>query len=359
MGRLMANVPASDILRSIAKTYRIRAVNDAPFGSVPFMGQSSAEDEEDPKARARQLSYETPASEWQSLPCQGDPTYPLRRFIDGSLFSRTVATFSVGGRRHPAVLACVGALALQLEGRRLVRSPNSLHVETVLSLLSNGIKHDDLLMLADGLKTLNVRLVTLETTEMTADIEVLRKRCWDLAKQQMEEAERSILLAQPNVPALVDGLLERRLTTVESHGIPAIGMVKRQMRQYLPSAHIGFLYNLKPCERTPAFIVETKHASIVSWYMRLSGDETHSPSYGVVRLTATQEYLERRFPRRAERWAEISAISHWIYTLRHREGSYPRVGISLEPIVRVEDELHALLPSIDQQVVRVHRALGL
>jgi hypothetical protein len=323
------------------------------------MNQSSSEDEDDPKARARQLSYEMPASEWQSIPCQGEPIYPPYRFIDGSLFSRTVAMFSVRGRRHPAVLACVGALALQLEGRRLVRSSNSLRVETVLSLLNNGMKDSDLSLLANGLNTLNIRLVTSETAEITADIEVLRKRCWDLAKQQMEEAERTLLLAQPKVPTLVDGLLERRLTTVESHGIPAIGMVKRQMRQYLPPAHVGFLYNLQPCERTPAFIVETKQASIVSWYMRLSGGETHSPSYGIVRLAATQDHLERRFPQRTERWAEISAISRWLYTLRHREGSYPRVGISLEPIVRVEDELHALLPNIDQQVVRVHRALGL
>jgi hypothetical protein len=355
----MIESSVKSVLRSIAQTYQIRAVHDASFGSVPFAHQSSSEDEEDPKARARQLSYETAASEWRAIPCQGIPTYRPQRFIDGSLFSRTAATFCVGERRQPAVLACVGALALHLEGRRLVRSPHSLHVETVLCLLNNGMRHEDLLQLTEALRTLNIRLITLETMEITADFEALRKRCWDLAKQQMEDAERRILFSQPRVPALVDGLLERRLTTVEAHGIPAIGMVKRQMRQYLPPAHIDFLYNLQPGERTPAFIIETKQASIVSWYLRLSGAETQSPSYGIVRLSATQEYLEQRFPRRAERWAEISAVSHWLHTLRHREGSYARVGISLEPIVRVEDELHALLPNIDQQVVRVHRALGI
>jgi len=84
-----------------------------------------------------------------------------------------------------------------------------------------------------------------------------------------------------------------------------------------------------------------------------------SPSYGVVRLTAPQEYLERRFPRREERSAQISALSRWVYNLRHREGSYTRAGISLEPIVRVEDELHAILPNISQQAVSLHRALGI
>jgi hypothetical protein len=265
----------------------------------------------------------------------------------------------VGSRRQPAVLACVGALALHLEGRRLVRSPHSLYVETVLCLLNNGMRQDDLSRMGEALKALNIRLITSETTEITADFEVLRKRCWDSAKQQMEDAERRILFSQPHVPALVDGLLERRLTTVEAHGIPAIGMVKTQMRQYLPPAHVDFLSNLQPGERTPAFIIETQQALLVSWYLRLSSAETQSPTYGLVRLSVTQEYLEQRFPRKAERWAEISAVSHWLHTLRHREGSYARVGISLEPIVRVEDELHALLPNINQQVVRVHRALGL
>jgi len=45
--------------------------------------------------------------------------------------------------------------------------------------------------------------------------------------------------------------------------------------------------------------------------------------------------------------------------LRCREGSYPRAGVSLEPIVRVEDELHALLPDIRQVAARLQRALGI
>jgi len=358
MVRLMANVPAHNVLRSIAEIYRVRAVNDVPFSPLALTDQVSEEDEESLKARVRQLSYEVPTSEWRPIPCQGEPVYLPRRFIDGSLFSRTVAMLYVEGRPRPAVLACVGALALQMEGRRLVRSPGSLRVETVLCLLSNGMHPEHLQTLTDGLGALGIHLIPSETTELTVDIEVLRKRCWDLAKQRMEEAERAVLLSQPDVPAVVDGLLERRLVTVASQGMPAIGVVKRQMRRYLPNALVGLLYELKPGERTPAFVVETEHAFIVSWYLRLSGSETLSPSYGVVRLTVAQEYLERRFPRRAERSAEISALSCWIYNLRHRQGSYPRAGISLEPIVRVEDELHALLPRITQQVMRVHRALG-
>jgi len=345
-------------LRSLADRYGIRAIDDAPFTPLPLADQALEDDEAALKARMRQLSYEVPASQWRPIPCQGEPSDPPRRFIDGSIFSRTVAVFTVEGRRRPAILACVGALALHLEGRRLARPAGSLRLETVLCLLSNRMPAEDLRALAEGLEALGIQLVTSETTELAADFDVLRRRSWDLAKQRMEEAERAVLFDEPQVPAVVDGLLERRLVTVASQGMPVIGVVKRQMRRYLPESHINLLYDLRPGERTPAFLLETEHAFIVSWYLRLSAADTLAPGYGVVRLTAPQQYLERRFPRPAERWAEISAVSHWVRNLRHREGSYPRAGISLEPIVRVEDELHALLPAIGQEAAKLHRALG-
>jgi hypothetical protein len=245
-----------------------------------------------------------------------------------------------------------------MEGRHLVRSAGSLRLRTVLCLLSNGMPSEHLRVLAEGLEPLGIELVASETTELTADFEVLRRRCWDLAKQQMEEAERSALFDDPKVPAVIDGLLERRLVTMASQQMPVIGMVKRQMRRYLPDSHVNLLYELRPGERTPAFLLETEHAFIVSWYLRLSSPDTLSPGYGVVRLTAPQAYLDQRFPQLRERWAEISAISSWLYSLRHRERSYSRAGISLEPIVRVEDELHAVLPNVAQQAAKLHRALG-
>lgn len=345
-------------MRSVAEAYRVRPLDDAPFGPLPLADQALEEDEFALRAQRRQLSYELPASEWRPLPCQGEPVDPPRRFVDGSVFSRTVAVFNVDGRRQPAVLACIGALALRLEGRRLARTPGDLRLETALCLLSNGIAPAHLQALAQGLERIGILLVASESASLEVDFEVLRRRCWDLAKQRMEEAERAVLLAEPDVPTLIDGLLERRLVTVASQEMPVIGMVKRQMRHYLPASHQNLLYELQPGERTPAFLLETEHAAIVSWYLRLSAPDRMSPGYGVVRLTAPREYLERRFPQPEERWAHLSAVSWWLYQLRHREGSYPRAGISLEPIVRVEDELHAILPDVAQQAARLHRALG-
>jgi len=346
-------------LRELARRYDARPLNDRPYEPLPLADQALEQDEEALKARLRRLSYELPASEWRPIPCGGEPLDSPRRFIDGSVFSRSVAAFSVEGRRRPAVLACLGALALHLEGGRLVRPPGCFRLRTVLCLLSNGMPQEDLRRLAEGLAALDIELVVSETAKLDADFEVLRRRTWDLAKERMEEAEKEVLFAAPDVPAVVDGLLERRLVTVASQAMPAVGVVKRQMRRYLPDSHLNLLYDLAAGQRTPAFLLETEHATVVSWYLRLSAADGLSPGYGIVRLAVSQDYLERRFPATEDRWAQLSALSDWLRALRCREGSYPRAGVSLEPIVRVEDELHALLPDIRQVAARLQRALGI
>lgn len=346
-----------DALRGLAKAYDVRALDDAPFTPLTLPQRIEEEDEEELEIRFKELSYELPAPSWRPIACNGQPVAPPRRFIDGTVVSRTVAVLTVKKRRRPALLACVGALELDLEDGALVRRTPA-RVETVLCLLSNDMPEEHLGQLATGLRVLGIELITSVTEELSPDLELLRRRTFDLASHRMEEAERAILLARPTVAALVDGLLERRLVTIESQSMPAVGMVKRQVRQYLPNAFVNFLYELAPGERSPAFLLQTKHATIVSWYMRLSAEERSAPSYGLVRLAMSQQYLENAFSDPAARSREMSALSAWALALRHREAHYSRAGISLEPIVRVEDELRAVLPRVSQQVATFHRALG-
>jgi hypothetical protein len=349
---------AGPALREIARKYQMRAVDEGPFVSLPLADEAAWQDEAETAARVQRLSYERPVADWSAIRCNGRPSEPPVRFIDGSIFSRTVAAFSVGPNLRPAVLACVGSLALTLDGRRLTRAEGSLRVDTVLCLLINGIPGADVKTLEAGLTALGIRLVTSETAELPADFDVLRRRSWNLAKQSMEEAERAVLLAEPQVPAVIDGLLERKLTTIASQDMAAYGVVKRQMRHYLPDSLLRHLYDLKAGERTPSFMLETEHASIISWYLRLSEPGLGAPGAGIVRVTAPRQGLERRFPEPETRWGEISAVSAYLCGLRHRERGYERVGVSLEPIVRVEDELHAVLPDVMAQVAKLHRALG-
>ncbi len=352
------NGAASADLRALASQYGIRAIDDVPFAPLPLADQSLDDEEEDLRADARELSYEVPADDWRGIPCSGEPAEPPRRFIDGSVRGRMVAVFSVGGQLRPAMLACLGALSLELDGKRLVRPPDSVRVETVLCFHSNGWRDEDLESLRASLADRGIRLVASEARDLRTDFDRLRHRAWDLAKQCMEDAERAVLFDQPDVATLVDGLLERRVTTAAAQRMPAAGMVKRHAKQYVRRRQLNLIYGLEQAERSPAFLLETENASFVSWYLRLSQADTVSPSYGIVRLTVSQDYFERRFPRAEERWREVSALSHYLCGLRHRQASYARAGISLEPIVRVEDELHAVLPDIRQATARLHRALG-
>ena len=186
--------------------------------------------------------------------------------------------------------------------------------------------------------------IGLESEELPADFEVLRRRTWDSLKQEMEGLEREILLSRPDTSTLADGLLERRLTTLESQRQPVVGMVKRNLRQYLPTRLALLLYELRRGQRSPSFVIKTPNAELVSWYLRLS-EGPMSPGAGLIRLALPREYLDKQFPN-DDRFAEISAHFQPSVELRCRQESYGRHRVSLDPIVQVENQLHALLPDV-------------
>src|SRR5687767_9421751 len=124
---------ASGGLRELVRAYGIRPVDDVPFLPAP-LPYWPEDDEEATQARLRLLSYEVPAADWRPIACQGTPAQPPRRFVDGSAFMRQGVLFNVAGQRRPGVLACIAAMALDLRGAELVRTPGSLRVETVLCL---------------------------------------------------------------------------------------------------------------------------------------------------------------------------------------------------------------------------------
>ena len=335
-----------------------RAVNDAGFLALPPVDTAEAQDEDQMTARLDATSYEVPAWEWRPIPGEGVPEEPPLRFIDGSLHSRTVGVIRVGGGLRPLVLASVGAVELRLEGRKLWRGPDGHRIDSVLCVAANQMGTDLTLELSHAVAERGMRLIARESDVETHDFEMIRRRAWDFAKGEMEELERQLLLRDPATPALADGLLERRLVTIESQRQPAIGMVKQVLRHYLPAPLTSMLYELAPGERTPAFLLQTKNAQLVSWYLRLGEGELMGPGQGIIRLSMPMEYLERRFPSPSERTRELSAISHWLRQVRCRERSYGRAAVSLEPIVRAEEQLRSLLPPIEQRAAALHSLLA-
>lgn len=342
---------------SLGKRLGFRAVDEAGFLTLPPVDRGDADEEARASTKLEQTSYEVPAWEWKPIVCTGVPRNLPVRFIDGGLHSRTVGVIRVNGKLRPLVLGAVGAVELRLDGRKLRRLPDGQRTDCVLCVAANEMGTDLTLELAQAVKESGMRLVARESDVETHDFEMIRRRAWDFAKGEMEELERQLLLRDTTTPALADGLLERRLVTIESQRQPAIGMVKQVLRHYLPAPLSSMLYELLPGERTPAFLLETKNAQLVSWYLRLGEGPRMGPGQGIVRLATPLEYLERTFPSPTERTRELSAVSHWLRQIRCREEGYARAAVSLEPIVRTEEQLQALLPPIEQRAAALRCAL--
>ena len=339
--------------KQIFAGYQPAPLND--LAAPPFPGRE-ADDEDDTQQDGIDLEWERPKQDWAGIAPGAPPDDAPVRFIDGSIASRTVGSMVVGFRRRPIIAAAVAAASLELEGRTLRRGAGA-EMRKVLCIYSDGIARDDMLEAAHALSGIGVELRDRPTEHLPPDFDSLRRGSRQLAMQAMEEAERRVLLADLPTPALVDGLLERRLATVPSHDVPAVGLVKRQMASYLPPGLQELTYALKPGERTPAFVLRTvQHVDLVNTYVRLSAQTGASPSYGVVRLTAPLAYIERHHG--GDAGAYLSGLAAYVYALRHRDLAYARSGISVEPIVRVEDHLHAILPSLDALIPKLHRMFG-
>lgn len=343
--------------RHVGARLNFRAIEgEGGFVPLPAIEQAEAEDEQQAAAKAEMLAYESELSSWQPVTCVGEAERPPTRFVDGSVVSTTAGVCRVDGIYRPILIASLGAMEVDLDDRRLYRPPNGFKAMIAAALISNRIKTSLLDALREELSGSGIQLIALESQDFGPNYEVLRRRTWDFLKQEMEGLEREILLARPQVPTLADGLLERRLTTVEAQQQPVIGMVKRNLRQYLPDSLAAMLYELKPGQRSPAFVIKTVHAELVSWYLKLTGGSI-GPGAGLVRLAMPRAYLERQFGA-DRRFREISGISRMLCTIRSRQESYARYRVSLEPIVRLEEQLHAVLPPIDQFAARLRLRLG-
>lgn len=339
----------------LRRDYAARPVDERPTGPVPLEAAPDTEALDD--GVAQDLAWERDVADWGPIACRGTAAAVPVRFIDGSVTARTALVLHIGGHLRPAILGSIDAGALRLDGRHL-RRDDSLRVETALCLLTAGMPSIHIANLRAGLGGIATTLVSSSAADLSRGFEVLRRRTWDMAKERMERAERDVLLDDPDVPTIVDGLLERRLTTLASQTLPVFGVVKRQLQTLLPSPLAEALYSLTPGERSPAFVLRTRNAVLVTWYLRLSAPALGAPGTGMVRVAAAKAYLDAAFSCAAAREAEISAVSAWLVALRCRAGSYPRHSTSLEPIVRLEDQLHALLPPITRQLARLHRAIG-
>lgn len=337
------------ITRSLFSGLRVRALNDA--GVPPFAAHEADEDEGAPLAGG-EFDIEMPASQWHPIPPAAPPSDVPVRFIDGSIATRTVASIEVNGRIRPVLAAVISAAGLEMDGRTLRRSAGA-RTRRVVCMYGDGIEPTILDEARDGLRELGTHLLVRISDAALPDFDTLRRMTRGLAMEAMEQDERAVLLHSAGTPTLVDGLLERRLAGALDQNVAAVGLVKRQMALYLPPSLQELLHRLRPGERSPAFLLRTEHVDLVNTYMRLSSQPGASPTYGIVRVTVPSEYVRRRHA--GEMSAYLSGLAGHLYRLRHRDLAYARAGISIEPIVRCEDHLHAIRPDIEAFVTKLHR----
>jgi hypothetical protein len=193
------------------------------------------------------------------------------------------------------------------------------------------------------------------------DYEVMRQQAYHRCEQDMLNAERLALAADPTVPTLVDGKLAGRIGTKAAKDRPLlVGIVKRTPPD-LQEAGWRTLLTLRPGQRTPYFKLTGMSGDTeadmptASWFLKLSGGPRLAPNWGFVRVDVPWV----QFQGRPDKSGFVNRLSRWLIDARCRAESYARMPVSLDPIVRAEEALKPLFSPLPVLVNRLHRRAGL
>ncbi len=348
-------------IRDFFRQHRAAAV-----GSYPLPGEQDHEVES--PADLVDLDVEVTPNEWQPLtpsemPAKDDER--PRRFIDGSHFGHAVLSVRAPelGCVVPLMLAEVGGVAMNAEGRGLVR--DFFGLERVMSFVADLFPWEQVETIAAEFAALPGFSLRLLPANRPAggnlfDYEQMRKQAQNRTNQEMAEWEAVALAADTERPVLVDGRLEPRIRQADADRRPlVVGVVKQHAVRYLHDRGMRTLFDLRAGQRTPVFKIarrrehDGKDAAgnvvsgkvidlplpVASWYVRLSDGRVAGPNYGFVRVEVPWLQFVRWD---TDQKGFVDRLSRWLIDARCRQASYARMAISLEPVVRAEDSLKAL-----------------
>ena len=357
-----------DAIGRFFRTYQASAVGDTPLQPI-LPGLEDGETAEG--ADTVELNIEVPAEQWTAKVVGEAPAkageYPLR-FIDGSRSALPVLCLrSPEGWPVPLLISEVGAVALRLEGRSFIREFVTL--ERVLSFVAEPFPWAEVEAFAAAVVNdadLLCRLVPANRPPKDHnpfDYEVMRSQASHRCEQEMLNAERLALAADPTTPTLVDGKLAGRIGSKAAAGRPLlVGVVKRPVRIELHSEGWRTLVGLRPGQRTPVFKLSgmsgEKEADMptASWFLRLAGGPRLAPNWGFVRVDVPWVQFESHF--RSD-FGFAGRLSRWLIDARCRQESYGRMPVSLEPIVRTEESLKPLFTPLPLLSARLYRRSGI
>jgi hypothetical protein len=355
-----------DVIGRFFRTYAAAAVGDTPAQPVlPELADADAPEGDD----TVDLNVEVPAGAWAARIVGEAPAkpgeYPVR-FIDGSLSTLPVLCLrSPQGWPIPLLVSEAGAVAVRLTGRSFVRE--FVTVERVLSFVADPFPWAEVEAFAAAVlhdPDLSARLVPANcpvAERNPFDYEVMRTQASGRCEQEMLNAERLALAADPTLPALVDGKLAGRIGSTAAAGRPLLVGVIKRVRPDLHAEGWRTLLGLRPGQRTPVFklsgVSGGKEADMptASWFLKLASSTRLAPNWGYVRVDVP--WVQFQGAHRGD-FGFVDRLSRWLIDARCRQASYARMPVSLEPIVRAEDCLKPLFTPLPILSTRLYRRAG-
>jgi hypothetical protein len=356
-----------DVIGRFFRSYRAVGVGDTPPQPVlpgPANGEDAAAKD------AVELDVEVPANEWTDRVVGEAPTRDgesPERFIDGSVTALPVLCLRPKqGWAIPLLVSELGAVALRLAGRSFVRE--FVLVERVLSFVADPFPWDEVEAFAGAILNdpeLIARFVPANRPPPDRnpfDYEVMRSQAYHRCEQEMLNAERLALAADPATPTLVDGKLAGRIGSTAAAARPLLVGVVKRLAADLHEEGWRTLLGLKPGQRTPVFklagIGGGREADMptASWFLKLAGGPRLAPNWGFVRVDVPWVQFESHFH---GDFGFVGRLSRWLVDARCRQESYARMPVSLEPIVRAEESLKPLFTPLPILSTRLYRRSGI
>lgn len=289
-------------------------------------------------------------SDWRTGKWSGRPV----RFVDGTDTGDTVAWFqSPGGFPIPLRFSQLGAVVLEMVNGEKTRS-FEWH-EPVVSLVGDAFPWHEIEELAADLSAHGMRLLLAKPPggALSYDFETMRKAAQNRSNDEMGVYEEAAIAQNAEVPTVVDGRLEPRSGGFDADLSPVVGVVKTHRETYLHPLGLQLLYTLDVGQRTPIFHIlnsldangdlKPKDLPVASWYLRLAGGAGGLPSWGYVRVEVSLTWFHAHHPDPQSQTAFADRMSRALFDYRCSNSDYARSAISLDPIVRAEDHMRALL----------------
>jgi hypothetical protein len=323
----------------------------------PLLLDESGESGEQQEQERVEMSYEKAIGRWKPIDvCNGALStvqmHCPKLFIDGKDVGRTVAWLQTAeGFPISVRLSEIGAVLMSNSNRRLQREWHI--VERVVSMVVEPFPWDEVESFAAALQAEDFRLLPCQKPKgrLTYDFQEMRKATQNRSMDEMIRLEKQALVRAGQVPVLIDGRLDQRRGGFDEANTPVVGMIKGHHRNYLHDEGWCTYYNLEMGQRTPAFLLEQKNITVVSWYLRLDGTAGTMPGWGIVRLEIPEKFFSQQLQ---HDWSYIDALSRMICEYRCKDKSYERASVSLYPIQRAEEVLGATMTGGDQIVSRFY-----